>query len=252
MKLVAMFLTFLTASQPLLAMRSSNIQALALNRAEQKHLKKYLFNYRSLHSAVREWGSNSTSATLKYGPMSEWDVSRVDNMNTLFWDMYQFNEPIGTWNVGKVTDMFRMFTQARNFNQAIGKWKVDKVTSMREMFHGAYKFNQPIGAWNVGKVRRMDEMFKASPFNQSIKTWYDKWYSGKKKCNYEIDDSESWASCLHPHTRTRVFDKLDSEEDIFSVGCVCHRGYEPNEKGKCVKCPVCWDEGEAFTCGSSR
>jgi hypothetical protein len=61
-----------------------------------------------------------------------------------------FNQPIGKWNVSKVTDMNGMFYSAIQFNQPINTkpnvtmngatytaWDVSKVTDMRNMFMAA-------------------------------------------------------------------------------------------------------------------
>merc|ERR1719414_1289106 len=55
-----------------------------------------------------------------------------------------------------------------------------------------------------------------------------------------------------------MFDeRLIDDDYLHGNGCACQLGYEPNEKGKCMKCPVCWtdeiliEKREAFTCGTS-
>lgn len=48
-----------------------------------------------------------------------------------------FNQPIGNWNVSKVTDMDNMFYRAESFNQDISKWNVSNVDTMGKMFEGA-------------------------------------------------------------------------------------------------------------------
>ena len=55
--------------------------------------------------------------------------------------------PIGEWNVSQVTDMNSMFADSsgtKSFNQELSKWDVDKVTSMDNMFSGANAFNQDL------------------------------------------------------------------------------------------------------------
>jgi surface protein len=103
---------------------------------------------------------------------SKMDVSKVTNMQAMFYETETFNEPIGHWNVSKVTDMTSMFQLAQSFNQPIGNWNVSNVTNMTEMFSEAYAFNQPIGNWNVSKVTTMYGMFyEAKSFNQPIDNW---------------------------------------------------------------------------------
>jgi surface protein len=125
--------------------------------------------------------------------ISDWDVSGVTNMESLF-DGTLFNQDIGNWDVSSVTDMEYMFFRApfnqdignwdmssvvdtarmfflSQFNQDIGNWDVSSVTSMRSMFYES-SFNQPIGNWDVSSVTDMHFMFYLSPsFNQPIGNW---------------------------------------------------------------------------------
>ena len=103
-----------------------------------------LFTNDTLSGAVDEWIDNSNAAEYKYGPISNWDVSRVTDMSNLFKDRNGFNEDIGNWNVSNVTDMESMFKNAEVFNQDIGNWDVSKVSDMEYMFYNAEKFNQDI------------------------------------------------------------------------------------------------------------
>ncbi len=105
-------------------------------------------------------------------PIGEWNVSRVTDMSGMFSGASSFNQPIGEWNVSRVTDMGGMFTEAFSFNQPLGEWDVSNVTIMSGMFYHATSFNQPIGNWNVSNVKSMENLFlSASSFNQPIGNW---------------------------------------------------------------------------------
>jgi surface protein len=105
-------------------------------------------------------------------PIGDWDVSRVTNMNGLFFGYSGFNEPLDKWNVSNVTDMSYMFENATNFNQPLDNWNVSNVTNMSRMFENAKKFNQPLGNWNVGNVEYIEYMFSgAISFNQPLGNW---------------------------------------------------------------------------------
>jgi surface protein len=67
------------------------------------------------------------------GDISEWDVSNVKNMTSMF-DDSKFNRDISKWNVSNVTTMEDMFNCAQSFNQPIGDWDVSNVTDMNGMF----------------------------------------------------------------------------------------------------------------------
>jgi surface protein len=60
-----------------------------------------------------------------------------------------FNGNLSNWNTSKVTDMDRMFSFAYSFNKNIGSWDVSKVTNMYGMFQYAIIFNQNLSGWNV-------------------------------------------------------------------------------------------------------
>lgn len=105
-------------------------------------------------------------------PIGKWDVGNVTSMKSMF-AFSSFNEPIGKWNVKKVENMSYMFQGNQDFNQDIGNWNVVRVTNMSFMFANATRFNRPIGFWNVYNVRNMVCMFwDASNFNQNLSHWY--------------------------------------------------------------------------------
>ena len=98
------------------------------------------------------------------------DVSKLDDMTRLFsYELCNFNGDISQWDVSHVTNMNSMFKNSK-FNKDISMWDVSNVRLMTEMFDGAI-FNQPIGKWNVRNVREATFMFSRSKFNQDISTW---------------------------------------------------------------------------------
>merc|ERR1712216_652504 len=76
--------------------------------------------------------------------ISDWDVSGVTDMMSLFRNHRVFNQDIGNWNVSSVTNMDSMFYKARAFNQDIGTWDVSSVVGMAYMFRFASSFNKDI------------------------------------------------------------------------------------------------------------
>ena len=48
-------------------------------------------------------------------------------MSGMFWGAAAFNQPIGNWDVSKVEYMNSMFKNAKAFNQDIGSWDVSNV-----------------------------------------------------------------------------------------------------------------------------
>ena len=144
-----------------------------------------IFTDDNLQTAVNDWINDSSAAEIKYGHISNWDVSQVTNMLNLFKNAQTFNQDIGGWDVSSVENMTSMFKNAINFNKDISKWNVSKVVSMNQMFQAAQTFNQDIStktvtlddestyiAWDVSSVKNMKQMFKnARYFNQDISEW---------------------------------------------------------------------------------
>ena len=102
------------------------------------------------------------------GDISEWNVSHVTNMKSMFAGSC-FTGDISNWNVSSVTDMSKMFDDSQ-FDGDISNWDVSYVTNMEGMFEGS-KFNGNIREWNVSKVTNITNMFKNSCFDGDISSW---------------------------------------------------------------------------------
>ena len=110
----------------------------------------------------------------KYIDISDWDVSSVTNMLSMFYRCNKLKSvgDISYWDVSNVTNMAYMFTGCVNFNQDISRWNVSSVTDMSYMFFGCVNFNQNISSWDVSKVKDMCTMFKfCKSFNQDLSKW---------------------------------------------------------------------------------
>ncbi|WP_136468163.1 BspA family leucine-rich repeat surface protein [Flagellimonas onchidii] len=117
---------------------------------------------------------SNTDVNFAKGDISQWNVSTITDMSSMFRNTESFNQDISGWDVSSVTNMYTMFGQNTSFNQDIGNWDVSNVTDMSEMFREATAFNQDISGWNVSNVTDMGGMFKnAESFNQPL-TWGDK------------------------------------------------------------------------------
>jgi surface protein len=136
---------------------------------------KNMLTNEKLRAAVETRMPNNTATFYVdsvYGDMRQWDVSKVTDMNAMFYKASAFNADIGGWDVSNVTNMNAMFYKASAFNADIGGWDVSNVTDMDMMFKGATRFNADIGGWDVSKVTDMEEMFESSTaFNANIGGW---------------------------------------------------------------------------------
>ena len=89
------------------------------------------FSKAELKTAVEECLKLSPSGDCfdgPHGPIGEWDVSRVTDMNRMFLGAKNFNSDISNWDVSRVSDMSHMFYNAKLFNGDLSKWDVSKVT----------------------------------------------------------------------------------------------------------------------------
>ena len=111
----------------------------------------------ALWSAVDAWVADASAASVIYGHISRWDVSRITDMDGLFcasphadeqskWGCAParsaFDEDISGWDVSRVTTMRFMFAYCARFNSPLNSWNVSRVTSMGSAFSGAALFDQ--------------------------------------------------------------------------------------------------------------
>jgi len=85
-----------------------------------------------LASAVCSWWNTGTSP---YGnDIATWDISLVDNFDGLFTGCPSFNAAgINQWSVSHVTSMDSTFFYVNGFNQPLGNWDTRNVRNMASM-----------------------------------------------------------------------------------------------------------------------
>merc|ERR1711860_317750 len=65
------------------------------------------------------FSSEGDCSTGPHGPIGEWDVSRVTDMNAMFNGAESFNQDLSKWDVSRVTDMRTMFAHADSCEQTL-------------------------------------------------------------------------------------------------------------------------------------
>ena len=112
-----------------------------------------------------------------YGPISNWNVSNVEDMNLLFkyininndFSEYTIKEQNGLLNRDEINTILE---KKLNFNEDLSEWDVSNVKYMNQMFWRAEKFNSDIRSWDVSNVESMINMFyNANEFDQDIRKW---------------------------------------------------------------------------------
>jgi len=141
-------------------------------------------NFNSVRSEVIEYCDDPAKYSQKksvHGRIKHWDVSALTNMNGLFSpskgsfkrcpNCSTCNPPVSNWNVSGVEDFGYMFKGAAAFNRDLSGWDVRKGQSFYSMFYGARVFNQDLSGWNVGKGLWFGSMFQDSGMNHYIGEW---------------------------------------------------------------------------------
>lgn len=106
--------------------------------------------------------------------ISRWDVSKVKNMNYMFYKCEKFNQDISQWDVSQVKNMHSMFFECENFNQDISQWDISKAENMASMFFGCKNFNKDLSQWDLSNVLNMSYMFNnciKMPVGHFPKAW---------------------------------------------------------------------------------
>jgi len=104
-------------------------------------------------------------------------TSSTVNMKEVFFDTDVFNQNIGAWNVEKVTSLYGMFSNNTGFNNGlspdINNWRPISCSTFVNMFSAATAFNQPIGNWSISasNISMLQMFIGATAFNQNIGSW---------------------------------------------------------------------------------
>ena len=157
--------------------------------------------------------------------VSKWDVSNVENMDSMFIGCINLEEIIGIekWDVSNVEDMEDMFYECKLFNQDISKWNMSKVTNISGMFYRCYEFNKPLNNWDVSNVKDMLSVFcECKKFNQPL----DKW-----DVSNATDMSSMFFNCKSFNQDISKWNVSNvTDNDIIFENCPIEKKYKPKFK----------------------
>ena len=105
--------------------------------------------------------------------ISNWDVSNVKDMTSMFYCCKKFDCDLSNWNVSNVINMGYMFYNCKNFNCDLSNWDVSKVKNMNYMFYNCKKFNCDLSDWDISNITLWKNMFDGCD-KVSIPSWYKK------------------------------------------------------------------------------
>ena len=112
------------------------------------------------------------------GDISNWDVSNVENMSRIFYNCENLTSvgDLSNWDVSKVKNMNGMFASCKNLENIgdIKNWKVSKVENTRYMFGWCDNLKSvgDLSNWDISNVKEMEDMF----YNSGITNkpdWYE-------------------------------------------------------------------------------
>jgi surface protein len=119
--------------------------------------------FASMFNGATAFNNNGSS------DINNWAINTVSNvtMGNMFVNASNFNMPISNWNMTKVNNTAGMFNGTTLFNQPLANWEragstTGNITAMQSMFQGASAFNQDISSWNVNKVTNFGYMFRSA------------------------------------------------------------------------------------------
>lgn len=120
-----------------------------------------------LQEAVQLWLSDKSQALYEYGPISQWDVSAVDDFLGLFKNVETFDEDLSHWDVSNARTMESMFEGAVAFQgRGLSIWDVRQVKDLSYMFLGAKSLSQEKLCWDIREDASVVGMFGPTSLDQ--------------------------------------------------------------------------------------
>jgi surface protein len=112
-----------------------------------------------------------------------------------------FDDDISQWNVSRVTNMNAMFHSASAFNQDLSQWEVSRVTTFESMFEGASSFSQSL-CWDIPDDATTTSMFldanigaSAKAFNTTtLRTAVTAWCNNSATAAANYGDISAWCT----------------------------------------------------------
>ena len=105
--------------------------------------------------------------------LENWDVSNVKDMGHMFDGCKKFDCDLSGWNVSNVKNMGDMFANCESFKgKGLENWDVSNVTDMYRMFFNCKNFNCNLSKWNVSNVENMLYLFDNCTSLKNTPRWY--------------------------------------------------------------------------------
>lgn len=100
------------------------------------------------------------------------DLSRCENMRSMFEGCKSFNGDLSQWDVSNVENMRWMFIGCESFNGDLSQWNVSNVQNMEYMFFWCRSFNGDLDMWNISNIKNKRCMFDGCKSLKKLPEWY--------------------------------------------------------------------------------
>lgn len=193
--------------------------------------------------ALPDWVTNLEGVFYKVKcsvlDLTQWDVSKVDMMNSLFAYCSASEIKVGNWDTSSVVAMSQLFRECVNLEKVdVGDWNVSQVKDMSGMFYECESLKElDLSRWNTGNVVTFSAMFfqcklkklNVSTFDTSKAESLEAMFTGNSELaeldviHWNTRGVRTIARMFHRCTKLKVLDvadwdisKVSDVEDAFS------------------------------------
>ena len=125
----------------------------------------------ALNTAITAWDSDPNAAKLEYGDITNWDVSAITDMSSLFANKENITTlDLSGWDTSNVTTMQYLFRSC-SFLQSLNLsgWNTSQVIDMQGMFQYCHRLpSLDLSSFDTSNVQRMSSMFDRMWFITSL------------------------------------------------------------------------------------
>lgn len=152
--------------------------------------------------------------------ISNFQVSRVENMREMFKGCVLFSCNISKWNVSKVRDMTDILDNCMSFNHDILHWNVPSVTkSLKGKFKGTYVTKGTIEFLETHDIHEFDSLFENATFSSDAYEILDKWNVGSAVSMRDMFKGSDFKGDLTQWDVSKVRDFSGMFENVKGLSC---------------------------------
>ncbi len=129
--------------------------------------------------------------------LANWRPAYIYSCYEMFRNCYAFNGDVSDWDMSRADNIQYMFYYCSAFNQNIGKWNVSNVVYMNYAFYSCGVLNQDISSWRVSRCRYFERTFMyCNEMQSDCSKWCVSNYWYNTYFNYSTNIiSPVWGTC---------------------------------------------------------